>query len=63
LLFLTKTTTYVDDVNDTTTSPNPGISIQALDQSFKQKLVEAKNLGMLFDPEKSEVIRFSIRAR
>jgi hypothetical protein len=60
---LVKTTAYVDDVNDTSASPNPGTSVQALEQSFKQKLVEAQKPGMSFDPEKSEVIHFSIRAR
>jgi hypothetical protein len=55
---LVKTTAYVDDVNDTTASPTPGKSVQALEQSFKQKLVEAQNLGMSFDHEKSEVIYF-----
>jgi hypothetical protein len=60
---LVKITACVDDVNDKTASPNPGKSVQALEQSFKQKPVEAQNLGMSFDPEKSEVIHFSIRAR
>jgi hypothetical protein len=43
---LVKTTAYANDVNDTTASRNPEKSVQALEQSFKQKLVEAQNLGM-----------------
>jgi hypothetical protein len=58
-----KTTGYVDNINNTTASPNPAKSVQALEQPFKQKLVDAQNLGMSFDPEKLEVIRFSIRPR
>jgi hypothetical protein len=38
---LVKTTAYVDDVNNTIACPTPGYSVQALEQSFNQKVVEA----------------------